>query len=120
VLIDSPAGLEHLNRRVTAHVDDIFDIIGPSSKSFAHVLRADRVIRETGISANHFYVVGGYQFPTSEEQRVASVLSQEYLGNVAMDPLLQRFVLTGRSLLELPPDSLAVQSVTQILQKAGY
>jgi len=30
VLIDSPAGLEHLNRRITSKVDDIFDIIDPS------------------------------------------------------------------------------------------
>jgi len=30
VLIDAPGGLEHLNRRVTADVDEIFDVIGPS------------------------------------------------------------------------------------------
>ena len=29
-LIDSPAGLEHLNRRITAEVDYIFDILNPS------------------------------------------------------------------------------------------
>src|SRR3990170_3318913 len=27
VLIDSPAGLEHLNRRITSRVNDIFDIL---------------------------------------------------------------------------------------------
>ena len=30
VLVDSPAGLEHLNRRITSKVDDIFDVIDPS------------------------------------------------------------------------------------------
>jgi len=43
VLIDSPAGLEHLNRKVASRVDDIFDIIGPSHKSFEHVKRAYRM-----------------------------------------------------------------------------
>jgi CO dehydrogenase maturation factor len=33
VLIDSPAGLEHLNRRITSQVDDLFDIIDPSHKA---------------------------------------------------------------------------------------
>jgi len=120
VLIDSPAGLEHLNRRVTARVDDIFDIIGPSSKSFAHVQRADRVIREAGITASHFYVVGGYLFPASEKERAVTTLEHTYLGNIACDPLLQKFVLDGRSLLDLPDDSPAVVSVRAILQSAGY
>jgi CO dehydrogenase maturation factor len=33
-LIDSPAGLEHLNRRITSKVDDIFDVLDPSKKAF--------------------------------------------------------------------------------------
>ncbi len=32
VLIDSPAGLEHLNRRITSKVDDILDILDHSKK----------------------------------------------------------------------------------------
>ena len=46
VLIDSPAGLEHLNGKITARVSDIFDVMGPSHKSFEHVKRADRITRE--------------------------------------------------------------------------
>jgi CO dehydrogenase maturation factor len=34
ILIDSPAGLEQLNRRITTRVDDIFDVVDPSQKSF--------------------------------------------------------------------------------------
>ena len=49
ILIDSPGGLEHLNRKIASDVDTIFDVMGPSSKSFAHVKRAHRVIEEVGI-----------------------------------------------------------------------
>jgi len=49
ILIDSPGGLEHLNRKIASDVDTIFDVMGPSSKSFAHVRRAHRVIDEVGI-----------------------------------------------------------------------
>ena len=49
VLIDSPAGLEHLNRRISARIDDIFDVIDPSKKSFDHVKRAYRVAKEVRI-----------------------------------------------------------------------
>ena len=33
VLVDSPAGLENLNRRITSNVNDIFDILDHSKKS---------------------------------------------------------------------------------------
>ena len=29
VIVDSPAGLENLNRRITSNVNDIFDILRP-------------------------------------------------------------------------------------------
>ena len=38
VLVDSPAGLENLNRRITSNVNDIFDILDHSKKSQDHVL----------------------------------------------------------------------------------
>lgn len=120
VLIDSPAGLEHLNRKVTTRVDDIFDIIGPSSKSFEHVKRAHRIIREVGIDTGRFFIVGGYLFPESEEERARSMLPHEYLGKVVQDPLVQEYVLAGRSLLEIPGDNPGYLSVKGILGRAGY
>jgi len=33
ILVDSPAGLENLNRRITSNVDDVFDILDHSKKS---------------------------------------------------------------------------------------
>ncbi len=120
VLIDSPAGLEHLNRRVTGEVDEIFDIIGPSHKSFEHVKRAHRIIREVKIKTERFRIIGGYLFPDSAEERARSDLPHEYLGKVVQDPLVQEYVLSGRSLLEIPDDTPGYLSVQEILKKAGY
>ncbi|MEM4243873.1 MAG: AAA family ATPase, partial [Candidatus Bathyarchaeia archaeon] len=69
VLIDSPAGLEHLNRRITSKVNDIFDILDHSKKSFDHVKRAYRVAKEVKIVFQNFYVVGGFRFPESLENQ---------------------------------------------------
>src|SRR5208337_4168052 len=63
VLIDSPAGLEHLNRKITDRINDIFDVMGPSNKSFENVKRSYRIIREIDIGFDHFYTVGGCLFP---------------------------------------------------------
>ena len=120
IIVDSPAGLEHLNRRITSSVDDIFDIIDPSKKAFDHVERAYRIVREVKISFQNFYIVGGYRFPESMEPDVKKRTNLEYLGKIAYDKNVEEYVLYGKSLLELPDSSPAYQSAKKILKTAGY
>jgi len=120
VLIDSPGGLEHLNRRIASQVEDIFDIIDPSQKSFHHVERAYRVAKEVKIDFKNFYVVGGNRVPEELEVEVERRTKLKYLGKISYDKEVENFVLYGKSLLNLPSSSLAYNSVKKILQKAGY
>lgn len=120
VLIDSPAGLEHLNRKITAAVNDIFDVMGPSHKSFAHVQRADRITREVGIAFDRFFVVGGCLFPSGLEAKAEEETGRQYLGKIVFDPVVQESVIAGRSLLDIPVSSPACRSVSALMEKAGY
>ncbi len=120
VLVDSPAGLEHLNRKVTGQVDELFDIVGPSGKSFAHVERAERIIREVGIRVGRFHLVASYLFPPERMREAETRAGRPFLGKVADDPLLAGFVLSGRSLFDLPAGSPGYRSVQQILKRAGF
>ncbi len=117
VLIDSPAGLEHLNRKIAGSVDTIVDIMGPSSKSFHHVKRANRVIRDVGIRCRRFVTVGGYAFPETLGPRAMSETGLEYLGKIQEDPLVAECVLSGRSLLQVPKSSPAFLSVGKIVER---
>ncbi len=120
VLIDSPAGLEHINRRIAARVNDVFDVMGPSNKSFEHVKRAYRIMKETDMGFDHFYTVGGCLFPEGLGNVAEEKTGQPYLGKVDFDPLVQESVMAGRSLLDLPPDSPAYASARRLMAKAGY
>jgi len=120
ILIDSPAGLEHLNRRITSKVDDIFDIIDPSRKSFNHVERAYKITKEVKIDFKNFYVVGGYRFPEALETEARKKTQLEYLGKIAYDKKVEDYILLGKSLLELPSSSPAYNSVKELMKKAGY
>jgi CO dehydrogenase maturation factor len=120
VLVDSPAGLEHLNRRITSQVDDIFDIIDPSQKSFNHIERAYRVTKEVKINFKNFYVVAGYRVPEELEVEVEKRVKLPYLGKIAYDKGVEKYVLAGKSLLELPPASPAYVSVKRLMAEAGY
>jgi len=120
VLIDSPAGLEHLNRRIASVVDDIFDIIDPSQKSFEHVERAFKVAEECKIDFKNFYIVGGYRFPEDLEAEVKKRTNLKYLGRIVHDREVENYVFSGKSLLELPSSSSAYNSVKELMRKAGY
>jgi CO dehydrogenase maturation factor len=119
VLIDSPAGLEHLNRRITSKVDDIFDILDPSKKSFDHVERAKRIATEVKIEFRNFYVVGGFRFSETLESQ-AKILESNFLGRIARDEKVEENVLAGKSLLDIPSDSPAYLSLKRLMERAGY
>jgi len=120
VLVDSPAGLEHLNRRIVRRVDVIFDVIDPSKKSFDHVKRAHRVAKEVKIDFKNFYLIGGFRFPERLENQAREATQLEYLGKIAYDEKVEEHVLSGKSLLSLPSDAPAYISVKKIMEKAGY
>ncbi len=120
VVIDSPAGLEHLNRRISSRVDDIFDLIDPSNKSFNHVKRAYRIAKEVKIDFQNFYVVGGFRFSERMKLEVEKRTGLRFLGNIAYDLEVEHHVLNGKSLLELPSTSVAYASVKEILRRASY
>jgi len=120
ILIDSPAGLEHLNRRIASQVDDIFDVIDPSLKSFNHIERAYRIAKEIQIEFKNFYIVAGYRVPTELEKEVEKRTALTYLGKIEYDKDVEERVFAGKPLLGLPPSSPACISVTRLMERAGY
>jgi CO dehydrogenase maturation factor len=120
VLVDSPAGLENLNRRITSKVNDIFDILDHSKKSQDHVRRAVRIIKEVDMEYENFYLVGGYRFPDELGKQAEADLKFKYLGKIAQDEQLDDFVLNGKSLIDLPNDNSAYLSVKEILKSLNY
>jgi len=120
VLVDSPAGLENLNRRITSDVNDIFDILDHSKKSQDHVRRAVKIAKEVDMKFENFYLVGGYRFPAELGKQAETDLKYKYLGKIEADEQLDDFVLNGRSLLTLPKTNKAYLSVQKILKTLGY
>ncbi len=120
ILIDSPAGLENLNRRITSNVNDIFDILDHSKKSFDHVKRAVRIVKEVDMKFDNFYLIGGYRFPPELGKQAEADLKFKFLGKIAEDEQLDDYVLNGKSLLDLPSDNKAYVSVKAILKTLGY
>jgi CO dehydrogenase maturation factor len=117
VVIDSPAGLEHLNRKIVSDIDDLFVILDPSSKSLKHVARIKDITHQIGISYSHLYLVGNYDFDKATEEYLGST-GETYLGKIKYDTDVQGYNLAGKSLLDLPENSPASLSVKGILANA--
>jgi len=119
IVVDSPAGLEHLNRKVIPDIDDLFLVLDPSMKSMKHVERVKRIAGEVGINYKHLYLVGNYEFDDEAEQRLEPT-GETYLGRMDYDTAVKDHNLRGESLWNLPGDSPACLAVKRILNKAGY
>lgn len=119
VLIDSPAGLEHLNRKVVSNVEDMFVLLDPSSKSLKHIGRIKDITRSVGINYNNFYLVGNYAFDEQSEN-ILSGREEKYLGRIDYDDNVKEYNLNGKSLLELSENSPACSSIRKVLTNAGY
>lgn len=120
ILVDSPAGLENLNRRITSNVNDIFDILDHSKKSQDHVRRAYKIAKEVDMKFENFYIVGGYRFPAELAKQAEDDLKFKFLGKIEADDELDESVLDGKSLLDLSSNNKAYLSVKAILKNLGY
>lgn len=118
VLVDSPAGLEHLNRNVVSEIDDLFVVIDPSEKSLTHIGKVKDIAREVGIRYTNFYVVGNYMF-TPEDERFFINHGIPFMGRIQYDRNVEELNLKGESLRNLPESSPAVLSVKEIVEKSG-
>jgi len=119
ILIDSPAGLEHLNRRIVPKVDDLFIILDPSMKSIKHVERVKKIAQAVGLQYEHLYLVGNHEFYPEAEQLIQST-DEVYLGKLEYDARVRDYNLKGKPLWELPPDSTACLSIKELLAGADY
>jgi CO dehydrogenase maturation factor len=119
VLIDSPAGLEHVNRRIVSDVDEIFVLVDPSAKSIRNAQRLHEIADSIGISYRELFLVGNHRFEPQMEDRARGLDGATYLGRVERDEGVEDFDWSGKPLPDLPEDSPARQSVRGILQKAG-
>jgi CO dehydrogenase maturation factor len=116
VVIDSPAGLEHLNRKVVSEVDDFFVILDPSSKSLQHIGRIKDITSELKITYKNFYLVANHGF-NEENQKYFENSGETFLGRIEFDSDVEEYNLSGQSLLNLPEDSPASLSIKELLEK---
>lgn len=119
ILMDCEAGLEHIARRTSAGIDDLIIVTDSSKMSIDTISNIKGVSMEARSGVKNFYVIAN---KTSEEltgkiKEKAEKLGMHYLGSIPYDPLLEQFNANGKSLLELPQDSIAYKKIEEMVKR---
>ncbi len=121
VLMDMEAGLEHLSRRTDKDVDIMLIVTDPSKMSLETVRRIKDLTQEVHIGVKEIYVVGN-KFPFESKdylERKIKEMGLKLVGIVPVDLNIINYSMEGKSLLDIPRDSPAYESVRDICLKIG-
>lgn len=121
LLIDNEAGMEHLSRRTIQDVDTLFIVSDSSVRGIRTAQRLHLLVQnlKTKVGAVHLVVT------KANPQMIADLMPEiektgiPFIGWVPFDQMVTNYDGEGRPLFELPADSPVVQSVFEILKKAG-
>lgn len=119
IVIDNEAGMEHLSRRTTDKVDVLLVVTDPSVKGARTAGALRQVAEELELAIGRIgLVVGrwqGAEDPAFEEALAGTGLEVE--GRIPYDEALFRIDLAGKSVMELPDDSLAAAAVEEMMNR---
>lgn len=117
VVIDGEAGIEQVNRRVMEKVTHLLLVSDASRKGINVIQTIDQVARGLGMYDKAGAIINGVKSP--EIMEMVDAGSIELLGFVPEDDELAMFDIKGKSLMELPPDSEAVEPLKKALSGFG-
>ena len=116
VLMDMPAGLEHVTRRTSKAIDIMYILSDASKMALESAGRIVDLAKKVNITFKKTYLVGNRIenlddiFKSyAENHRIV------YAGSVPNDPEIQKYNLLGKSLLEIPESSSAYKAVAEII-----
>ena len=124
VVIDNEAGMEHISRQTTRHIDILFIISDPTVRGLSAAEGIARLATELGahgtrVSKMHF-VINRWSgdLPAGFRERIQAA-GLELLGALPNDPQVGELDLAGRPLVELREDSPLYRAAKDIFEKAG-
>lgn len=120
IVMDNEAGLEHISRGTTKNVSYLIIVSDASPRGVRTAARIRDLVIELKVKVGGMGVV--LNRLTAGEITEAALAEADkrkldIIGMVPSDPLIVRYDLKDRTLLELPDDSVAVEAAGQIIEK---
>ncbi|WXG43349.1 MAG: AAA family ATPase [Promethearchaeati archaeon SRVP18_Atabeyarchaeia-1] len=122
ILMDLPAGLEHVTRRTSRNVDLMYILTDSSKMGLETAARIKRFTSKIEGKIEKVVVLGNrLSEDVGEKIRAkADEVGASYGGTIPSDDMIAKYNMEGRSLLELPDSSTAFQAVRGILSQESF
>jgi CO dehydrogenase maturation factor len=117
VVMDNEAGMEHISRRTTRDVDHLLLVTDASQRALTTAERIIAMIPGLEVNIQNQYLVVNRLIDGRLPGPLAAAIERlnvELAGTIPSDPVMAEFEFSGRPLIELPADTLVVQSTFQI------
>jgi len=120
IVMDNEAGLEHISRGTTKNVSYLIIVSDASPRGVRTAARIRDLVIELKVKVGGMGVI--LNRLTEGEVTQAALAEAEkqkldIIGKIPSDPLVVKFDLRDRTLLELPSDSAAVKAADRIIEK---
>ena len=119
VVMDNEAGMEHLSRRTTQGVDHLLFLSDYSIKGVRTIGKIKNLIAELKLKVKKQHLIISRAPEELAPNFRREILEQgvDFLGTIPADPVIEEYELGGRSFLELPENSRAVQAVAGMMTR---
>jgi CO dehydrogenase maturation factor len=118
VVMDNEAGLEHVSRRTTAHVDHLIVVVNSSPLAVDCARRIHEIVTSLKNDVKHMHVI--FNDVSDDKIEVLKTklepLGFNFLGSLPHDDVVEEQVFSGKSLYELN-DTPATCKMDEIMKK---
>jgi CO dehydrogenase maturation factor len=121
VVIDNEAGMEHISRQTTRHVDKLFVITDLTMRGLAAAGHIAQLVRDLGTRVQDTYLVvnrANHQIPAMMQQKIKE-LELGLIGTLPNDENVTEFDMIGRPIFEISEEAPIYKAVVQVATKAG-
>jgi CO dehydrogenase maturation factor len=118
VIADCEAGLEHLSRKTLGELDTAVIVSDPSRKGVETAIRQVALMKEVSLTPRRTLLVFNNTESRELPRELAGTVREagvSVAGAVRHDPLVMEYERAGRSLMELPEDSVSLGDVRAMM-----
>lgn len=119
VVMDNEAGMEHLSRKTTENIDELFFVSDHSIKGVRTIARLKELVSELKLRVKSQSVIIN-RVPDGIDPHISEELARLGIEPAALipeDELVAKYDLEVKPLLDLPDTSKAVQAVGKLLDR---
>jgi len=117
MVIDDQAGMEYLSREVIERLDIMLIISDPTVKGVRTAGRIRELARSLNIDIGKAYLIITKTADPAPLKAEIAATGLELIGTIPFDDQLANYDLKDQPLVQLPPDSPAVQATREIFRK---